>query len=225
MKERPIIMSTEMVKAILEYRKTQTRRIIKPISTLSGKYSISTVWELPSDPSGFACKYFVGQKPIYSPISCPYGNVGDRLWVRETFCQCLHAYAKKSTIYYKASTTPDEEHYYELKWTPSIFMPRWLSRITLLIVDVRIEQLHDMKEDNFYAEGIPEESPRASGPTGPDIRFDYGLLCFKKLWNSLNVKRGYEWETNPWVWVIEFKKIEKNRRHNGRDTIQEDQSR
>ena len=160
MREHPIIFSGEMVRAILAERKAQTRRVIKP------------------QPKG-PC--FIGQGP--------YGQLGDRLWVKETF-------AGKKDVVYKA-TNKDNIRY---SWKSSIFMPRWASRITLEITDVRVERLQDITLDDIHAEGslIADEQGAAG--------------WYMDLWDFLNAKRGFGWETNPFVWVISFKRIEQGRK-------------
>lgn len=187
MKERPILFSGEMVRAILDGRKTQTRRVVKPQPNLlrwcpiqSGRYD---GWD---DEHG-------------NPYPCPYGVPGDQLWVRET---CLiHCKPRrlepKGEVVYKADF-PDEATA-EPGWNPSIFMPRWASRIQLEITNIRVERVQNISIPDAVAEGIrvitDPECPE------PDERY-------RVLWDTINAKRGYSWETNPWVWVIEFKRID-----------------
>ncbi len=187
MKEKPILFSTEMVKAILEGRKTQTRRVIKPIPKLLCVRDGAEHWTIPN--------YGTGE------WVCLYGQVCDRLWVRETW-GLLNTEPKdgkdKATIYYKATDGNKHVLRYQ-KWRPSIFMPRWASRITLGITDIRVQRLQEISETDCIAEGIPQQIP------------DYWESHYKAysvLWDSINFKRGYSWESNPFVWAITFKRIE-----------------
>ena len=164
MKEHPILFSTEMVKAILDGRKTMTRRVIK-------------------DP----------YKYITIPHPSPYGQVGDKLWVRETWTQ----FPDGESVVYKADGKP----YFNV-WKPSIFMPHKFSRITLEITNIRVERLQEIntkRHDEVAKEGWP------FGYTGLSIE-KAPVELFAELWDSINLKRGYSWGSNPWVWVIEFKK-------------------
>jgi hypothetical protein len=172
MKERPILFSTPMVQAILEGRKTQTRRVIKPQPE-----PLEDGFMLPLHPD------------------CPYGYIGDRLWVRETF-----AYHHTGRLFYKADI-PVVCHK-NWKWKPPIFMPRSASRITLEITDIRVERLQDITRSDIYAEGliVPQEHQE-------DYK-EYLLNAWIELWDSINAKK-HPWQSNPYVWVVEFKRIEK----------------
>ncbi|EOM9828990.1 hypothetical protein ACNGWT_004992 [Klebsiella pneumoniae] len=200
--ERGMIFNAEMVRALLSGRKTQTRRIIKPQpeATLSG--SLSGKW-LSRPLNGLLLP-----KIEDIAIHCPFGSVGDRIWVREAFR--VHSRATDvATLVYKASernswteqtrrvpvavcnkpATPE-------KWTPSLHMPRWASRILLEITGVRVERLRSMSQDDARAEGVIA----ASGP------MEAGL-AFRELWDSIYGEES--WKANPWVfWVIEFKRVE-----------------
>lgn len=197
MKERPILFSTEMVKAILDGRKTQTRRVIKlckgwKIRNVSNE--TKKIWAYD------ALAYKDG---IENPIKCPYGQVGDRLWVRETFClidSSTHYNQYPKNLVYKASKIG--QSVVNGKWKPSIFMPRKYSRITLEITDIRVERVQDIKLTDFKKEGI-YRSDDYWHDTG---RTEYDE--FVTLWDSINKKRGYGWEVNPYVWVVEFKRAE-----------------
>ena len=199
MKERPILFSGQMVRAILEGRKTQTRRIVKPQPTkdyvtlmpLSGELVGVTKHGGPIDNRGW--------------LHCPYGKPGDRLWVRET-----HAwYDPAQTVYYKASETD----WTYLPWRPSIHMPRWASRINLEVVSVRVERLQDISEEDAMSEGIESWEERGVDDA-QDYYRDYvtgghvynAKDSFRSLWQSINGPGS--WEANPWVWVVEFKRIE-----------------
>ena len=187
MKERPIIFNTSMVRAILDGRKTQTRRAIKsqPLSFFGQWYP--TPWTERS-------KYYGTEKHFRKgmPIDfCPYGIPGDWLWVREAWASF------KGDIYYRAEGSNNARIEETVGWKPSIFMPRWASRIDLEITDIRVERVQDIIFGNICNEGLSytEDSK--------------GLFNdWIALWNSINAKRGYGWDVNPWVWVISFRRIE-----------------
>lgn len=202
--EKPILFSGEMVRAILEGRKTQTRRFAAPAS---------------------------GSFPLSAP-NFKYGNVGDRLWVRETWRTEVHT-GEYKMIGYRANDTNEDcrpatnlsefnrlwEKYQDNGWRPSIFMPRWASRITLEITAVRVERLKDISEVDAKAEGITPRQYRddtfwtnylkgtkpKGGVDGEVIAFRSPIESYSSLWNSIN--GAGSWDANPWVWVIEFKKI------------------
>ena len=215
MKERPILFNAEMVKAILEGRKTQTRRVIKPQPELSEK-------------AGFCWKgfyYGLGSseyetKQNFIRECSPYGAVDNhrftpktycRLWVRERFLLSNGDFAptleeeltKKPNVMYYASDHPryrDRD-----KWKPSIFMPRWASRITLEITDIRVERVQEITGEDAQAEGW-----NPFNHLFPTVNAtDKAWLWFKQTWDKINAKRGFGWDNNPWVWVVEFKRIEK----------------
>lgn len=209
MKERGIIFNDEMVRAILDGRKTQTRRIIKSVPTTHDFHG----WVMSSTcakDEGKAC-WAIGDSPLLKdPIrrNCPFGKIGDRLWVRETW-QC--GLCTESTFAYKATHKPTdlEEGWNEkIKWRPSSQMPRWASRILLEITGVRVERLQDISQADAIAEGV---APLRGGywkHYQPDWT-QHQLSArgsFVTLWNSIN---GVDaWYKNPWVWVIEFKQIQ-----------------
>jgi hypothetical protein len=195
MKERPILFSAPMVRAILEGRKTMTRRVIKPHPTLFNGRA-----------GGHDCGWPIDERGRL--VACPYGQPGDRLWVRETF-QTLEDFAAKDATYYRADgkkiTALVDGDKYDLshKWRPSIFMPRALSRITLEITSVRVERVQDISEADAIAEGCI-----ASNDDLTDGYFDIPARSFfEDLWDSINAKLGYGWDANPWVWVVEFKRV------------------
>lgn len=229
-KERPIIFSSEMVRAILEGRKTQTRRVIKPqpVWKYPGNYERGHVmsfnrgvWHATVG-FGMACESHAFE-------NCPYGKPGDRLWVRETwipdptdddtwdyYCfsdgriMNLNAlprrYKNPSHVIYKSTWGN-----LGLKWKKSIHMPRWASRITLEITNVRVERLQDIRLKDIYAEGLNDNIDIVGHKV--DKRF-FGYYLFKELWNSINDKK-YPWESNPWVWVIEFNLLSRSGGENG----------
>ncbi|MBW3472738.1 hypothetical protein I6L78_11580 [Proteus vulgaris] len=194
MKERGIIFNAEMVRAILDRRKTQTRRVMNnQPCTLSGEtisvqqddFNFRWAGDLHNDTSGW--------------FPCPLGKVGDRLWVRETFKTGV---CTESTIAYKATHKPsdlEEGWYEEIKWTPSIHMPRRYSRITLEITDIRVERLNSADDNEFKAEGYPLDRELTGGSMDP-------FCWFRNLWDSVS-PTNFKYADNPWVWVIEFKRI------------------
>lgn len=191
--ERGMIFNGEMVRAILDGRKTQTRRIIKPQpeGTLSG--SLSGMW-LSRPLNGLLLP-----KIEDIAIHCPFGVVGDRIWVRETWAEA--GASALDLKLYRANYPAHVPTHYEnvppaedVRWTPSIHMPRWASRILLEITDVRVEQLNDISEEDARSEGI-------SGSSARDVKEAYAAL-----WRS--IYGSDSWRANPWVYVIKFKRIE-----------------
>ena len=243
MNEKPILFNSEMVRAILDGRKTQTRRVVKPqpnhLSPVTphlrpnGEYT----WVL--------AETGMGSGVTTDGFKCPYGRVGDCLWVRETWSITTNINRlspwpnrphklddppnKNSAVIYRADgkwqwTDEDGGMTDRSYWRPSIHMPRWASRITLEITDVRVERLQDISDGDAAREGVP---PNWCGPLNGwspeehrylDIKhidldddideapyFLTAREAFVSLWDSFNAKRGYSWGSNPWVWVYEFK--------------------
>jgi hypothetical protein len=211
-KERPILFSGPMVRAILEGRKTQTRRVIKPqvgdwVSRIDSapwidgahRHGIDGQWILVSE--DFEKVRCFGH--------CPYGKAGDRLWVRETWqainteMKWWHEWpANDRTSMNWAWTNPVLPAYEQTppRWLPSIHMPRWASRITLEIISVRVERLQGISAGDICAEGVDCVTELDGSPAD-----HYNRQSWVKLWDSINGARGYGWDVNPWVWVIEFK--------------------
>lgn len=200
MKEYPILMNTEMVKAILEKRKTQTRRVIEP----QPPKTILNPTLLAKDAAASSGYSFISDEYGEILLKCCYGQPGDRLWVRETWQ--LEMNSGFYDIRYKADNYLWDcgTLYQKLKsrkcwvWRPSIHMPRWASRINLENANVRVEKLQEITGEDCIKEGIDEK-----------LRKDYGLrYAFGCGWNSLYAKKPeYQWEANPWVWVIHFYNI------------------
>jgi hypothetical protein len=199
MKERPIIFRGEMVKAILEGRKTQTRRPIKPQPVIAhdGKWDlyIRGIWV-----------GAIAEKNNLILNICPYGQPGDRLWVKETWCpleRCDWVGNKKEqNINYRAMATSYSESMRKEMgyiWRSPIFIPRWASRISLEIVNVRPERLTDITVESAKAEGITP-----AGVEGDGRRWRGG---FRDLWDSIYSKKNLGWNINPWCWCITFKRI------------------
>ena len=204
MKEHPILFSTDMVKAILEGRKTMTRRVIKPQPTDAGlEFATACEGEFSAwQDDGLNLDEHSEDGGPCQRI-CPYGQVGDRLWVRETFVltnyqtPVYRADFKDVNGYYWSSIASDPKG---VKWTPSIHMPRWASRINLEITEIRVERVQEISEEGAKAEGIEALKPSMCCYTN--------RYCFEVLWESINAKRGYSWEANPWVWCISFKRTD-----------------
>lgn len=199
-KERPILFSGPMVRAILEGRKTQTRRVIKPNpDNLFQSRTKSHGFGHGHDGVGWYFSDYEYAEEGTTKWNCPYGQPGDRLWVRETWTGADDP-AHKHAVLYRA----DGER--AARWRSSIHMFRWASRITLEITNVRVERVRDISELDSVAEGMdltPEfEKSKKGHPLAPY------KTCFAWRWNLHNEKRGFGWLYNPWVWVIEFKRVE-----------------
>jgi len=193
MKERPILFSAPMVRAILAGTKTQTRRALKPQPQINGGDGLHPVrpYQTPQGKWTWVLAS-TGHGDGTSGEWCPYGMEGDRFWVRETFAEAEMGKAK--AIYYKA----DEEKPEWLKgfWRPSIFMPRALSRITLEITDVRVERLQEISEEDAIAEGAIITSKYEKSH----------IEAFCGIWERINGESA--WRDNPWVWAITFKHLQ-----------------
>lgn len=206
MSEKPILFSGEMVRAILEGRKTQTRRVVKP--------ELVSIWDEPRGAADVAAGYpwveLDGEK--YKAVElCPYGRPGDLLWVRETWTCPGYEKWKPSeipsgmNIRYRAT---NEKPYQSYTWRPSIFMPRWASRIILRVTDVRVERVQDISADDARAEGICLDTWNLHQSYDGTISMSLAAVQeFRSLWDSINATRGYGWDVNPWVWVVEFEVV------------------
>ena len=206
MKEHPILFNGEMVRAILDGRKTQTRRVIKP----------QPAWiEQVGDGEVILYKRRVDESELNEKdeIFCPYGQPGNHLWVRETWAKNI-AGCPDGISYRADHIDPHGDGPANpMKWTPSIHMPRWASRITLEVVSVRVELVNEISEEDAEAEGIEWQANEYGVyqwkiPGDKDGWFDYVEDAFSWIWDSINAKRGYGWDANPFVWVISFKKVE-----------------
>lgn len=205
MGEKPILFSGEMVRAILDGRKTQTRRVVKPQPVRAG-------WNEGHFEKGAYWRDW--------PYMCPYGHPGDRLWVRETWQRveavdgCGIVYRADERILavdYDGEFRENERlrvPFVELKdfideemlWLPSIHMPRWACRIALEIVAVRLERLQEITEEDARAEGVVWQRDFGNGLEARDAR-----PVFVQLWASINGVAS--WNENPWVWVVEFRRL------------------
>lgn len=244
MKERGMIFNGEMVRAILDGRKTQTRRIVKGVPSSHDFHG----WVMSSTSAkdeGKAC-WAVGKSPLLNHpirIRCPFGEVGDRIWVRETWGVVSHELDEDGRIqpwspdrpatdihempfgngYYSGHaiyaadgdfTCGDDDGYEDGRscWKPSIHMPRAACRILLEVTGVRVERLNGISETDAEAEGIDMEALFDSQDCY-DCIADHNMTgrptakgAFKYLWESIYGEEG--WKSNPWVWVIEFKRVE-----------------
>lgn len=219
-KERPILFSAPMVKALLA--KTQTRRLVKPQpvgadETTRWSFCVSSTerrnedrWSCAIiDPAGNTFTDRGRERRLIDGLACPYGMTGDRLWVKETTIIApprwgdavttnfvIDSAGQKRLVQYLA-TSPDRSaaNDYNLKATPSIFMPRWASRITLEVTGVRVERLQEINREDAIAEGC--EMPTQAKGMHPWPEDQY-----RDLWESINGEGS--WKANPWVWVITF---------------------
>lgn len=191
MREIPILFSTPMVQAILAGRKTQTRRQIKPRSYITDIVD-GIPYEMTEDDS--------------QPIKCPYGEVGDVLWVRETFKKGdslllddkdvrFYIFRDGSQLFTSGEYVQQNESLQEKGWKPSIHMPKEAARIWLRITNIRVERLHDISNDDIQREGAA------------DFGCTTHFLNWQTLWQSINGEQS--WDNNPWVWVVEFERIVK----------------
>jgi len=213
-KARPILFSSPMINALLDGRKTQTRRIVKP----------PRQWPENSHPDPFAMPPAVWwwngkHHRVGVRQECPYGSVGDLIWVREAFAPLIVNDWPNPVgpVIYRAEGTHEE---YPGRWIPSIHMARRFSRLTLRITDVRVQRLQEISEADAQAEGLEA------------IDFPYGRFwrnyllsdseaqcspmletpreSFLSLWDSINARRGYGWDVNPWIWALSFDVIHAN---------------
>lgn len=211
-RERPILMTGPLVVATLDDRKTNTRRVIVPqpeySSLLEGG---GWIWNNGRVMLGASDGLFQAEMIKH----CPYGGVGDRLWVRETFaivpatayrasagvCQTINPSDHDDAVIYRATWDRSNPG---TRWRPSIHMPRWASRLTLEITDVRVERVQDITPRAVVTEGLYQEP----GEWGPDEAYDHLIKGFAHLWDQINAKRiGCSWQDNPWVWSIHYKPI------------------
>lgn len=217
MKERPILFSADMMHAILAGRKTQTRRVVKdPFDKKGGQFCVEYADNDPNmlvhvhDPKcggycNYACHY-----------PCPYGQPGDRLWVRERWAVDMSfddlpprmLPVRGMPVFYHASAQN-----FDYKWRPSIHMPRWASRITLEVTDVRVQRLQEISEEDALAEGVETVG---RDPDGAVLYWDYFLddyawsagESFISLWHTLHGFKGPNAGSfNPWVWAVSFKVV------------------
>lgn len=213
MKEKPILFNAEMVRAILDGRKTQTRRImtVQPESNQFGLLRITDSTKR-SDIGKYhwAESNAIGNHVRSKLFACPFGAVGDRLWVRETFSVVPRtAYLASEGV--QQVISPDDNHDAAIfrggwehstggiRWRPSIHMPRWASRITLEITGVRVERLASISNEDARNEGYPASPAPYGGDMDP-------WLWFRQLWDGIYPDQSFK--VNPWVWCISFRRVE-----------------
>ena len=209
---KPILFSTPMVQAILEGTKTQTRRILKPQPLVHNEV---IKMPIPVDEYSKILKQYVkkGYTEIYTKgvlqgmiaPKCPFGEVGDTIWVRETWQHTsefgINNQDENAGYIYKASENGKdwEENTEGWKWKPSIFMPKDACRLFLKITNIRVERLQDISEEDSISEGCHY------GKGDGTIDYAVGNSHFPTLWANINGEES--WNSNPYVWVIEFEKI------------------
>lgn len=190
-----------MVRALLDCSKTQTRRVVK---------GMALEW---LEPGMFSPEYVASPSRLLSP----YGFAGDRLWVRESLEFVDTATTRHDHVLYAADGVRVPRETGLVDWAcdgmafgfarsvPSIHMPRWASRISLEVTGVRVERLKDIRETDARAEGVTIEDRHMSGYCA-GAHWPPSIRSFAELWDSLNAARGYGWDANPWVWVVEFRR-------------------
>ncbi len=197
MKERPILFSGPMVRATLDGRKTQTRRVCRDQTASEYKF-VTDMKTIPTGSPYTGWSKDCGQSFVL-PTKCPYGQPGDRLWVRETFKELRAEFGgiDGHVVNYRAQYTDKTEAWRNGPWKPSIHMPRKYCRLLLDVKAIRVERLQDIRKNkaDLAAEAAPDNDRQSYSD------------AFHDLWDSLNEKRGYGWDTNPWVWVIEFERV------------------
>lgn len=230
--DRPILFSGPMVRALLDGSKTQTRRLVKPFRGFEHNHVCRP--DLAAD--SCAVWWHGSSERIGCHQYCPNGVPGDRLWVRETWQfadwtedgQPFVRFAADNTVRFCEGAGEGESlvdtwaelsapENYEIdnkaadrRWRPSIFMPRWASRLTLTITDVRVERLQEISERDCEAEGVQPRhmyegdiDERDLDPTTQGFDMFMWVESYRELWDSLNAKRA-PWSSNPWVWVLTF---------------------
>jgi hypothetical protein len=219
--ERPIIFTAESVRAILEGRKTQTRRVMKPQPSEGWTPDLNGFVHKMGD-GGFVLKngdpIVIGWGPSNAEgdeaYPCPHGQPGDRLWVRETWTATREAVQKKdaASVLYRALPMYDDcgPGDFGFDWKSPILMPRWASRITLEVVSIRVERVQSISKEDAIAEGVKwNRTPCRVGDTNP-------ISAYHTEWNRINGKKA-SWDSNPWVWVIEFRVVEIRDQNNQQD--------
>jgi len=215
--EKPIIFSTPMVQAILAGRKTMTRRVIKSqppkICALAGRVTDSTNRKIIGH-----IGWETSAENVNHYAKIPY-EVGDTLWVREAWCKYTPEHVIGAEKYAHKANVRDEgercrQDYikdgYHYQWKPSIHMPREAARLFLKVKNIRFERLQDITEEDARREGCIDFHDKIGDGKFDDVaEFDLTARdAFIELWDGLNSKRGYGWELNPWVWVVEFETTE-----------------
>lgn len=226
MKERGILFADAMVRAILAGKKTQTRRAVRVPKVCPDCIAASTPHPNGDGGSGLfgsapylrvrACDHLAGESVLGDRVSCPYGATGSRLWVRE-----CHTAFEFGHVLYRADfeRDPDGERAAGIRWTPSLLMPRWASRITLEITGIRVERAQSISDADVDAEGVDAEAVQSLWDD-PKNRRRWGQVQLsgrfpgfagrsrRELWSAgWTLINGREsWDANPWVWVIDFRR-------------------
>lgn len=210
MKERPILFSGPMVRALLDGSKTQTRRVVrKQFGAEAVPVEMCAETDEGWQTTGHSGRWWDDVGGLAEDaITCPFGVPGDRLWVRETWRGVVEINPPgKSLELGVARYVPDQDYCRRVEyqatqgrdsepWRPSIHMPRWASRITLEVTGVRVERLHDITDADALAEGVDRTNSSITG---------YARERFVRLWTSINGNES--WAADPWVWVVEFKRV------------------
>jgi hypothetical protein len=224
MKTRPILMSAPMVRAILARSKTQTRRVVKPQPYIDEQGN--ACWNgsnFGQDSRGPHIQALASPVPSSKTgrVRCPYGQPGDRLWVRETwYCDDYRVqrgpYLKPDdmdlddarqdgTLIYRASSGDRPYEAEQPVWKPAIHMPRWASRITLELTGVRVERLQDISEADALAEGISKRGAACHIEGECTYAAPTAVEVYRQLWESIN--GAGSWDVNPWVWCVDFRRV------------------
>lgn len=206
-KERPILFSGPMVRAILDGRKTQTRRVVKLPKYATPENAVPWSFAQENAIRAFTQEYggqsllcnLIGDLGVHNQL-CPYGQPGDRLWVRETFFETRNvsrdSHKRKRGAVYRADEGVKFGRFDNATWRSPIHMPRWASRLTMEITEVSVQRVQEIGVDDARAEGVDHDTSETSD--GP-------RAIYRRLWDALNAKRGYSWESNPWVWALSFR--------------------
>lgn len=215
MKYRPILFSGPMVRALLDGSKTQTRRVVKPQFAHDAiPCEMGATNERGHQISGHSGVWWCDAEGNHeNAVRCPYGQPGDRLWVREAWSDECDPH----WVMYRADHRAERRSGGELfdacsadelrllhTWKPSIHMPRWASRITLEVTGVRVERVQDISEADAMAEGCGMLKPYSDHWQHRDVAKEE----YRCLWETLHPRMGETWGHNPWVWVVEFKRVE-----------------
>jgi hypothetical protein len=206
-KERPILFNGAMVRSLLASTKTQTRRVVKPQPFAANDPAMKARIHRP----GVAMFGVLAHAAIGDEWACPYGQPGDQLWVRETFSGPHHQerhpprdWHSTDPIHYWADGNPEYGDW--TKPRPGMFMPRWASRITLEVTEVRVERLQDISEADALAEGIVKLQGGGYGlPAGEHYHHFDPRQSYLSLWGAINGEGSVE--SNPWVWAVSFRRL------------------